>query len=72
MEELDYGDDAASGLRNCVRANLRYLEVRRTVIKDGKGLGRAVLAASVLDGRERRAARAGADVLNDLAAPFVA
>ncbi len=39
VEELGYGDDAASGLRNRVRANLRYLEVRGAVAKDGKGPG---------------------------------
>ena len=33
------GDDAASGLRNRVRANLLYLSKAGTVVKDGKGPG---------------------------------
>ncbi len=37
--ELGHGDDAASGLRNCVRANLRYLGKGARVLKDGKGPG---------------------------------
>lgn len=37
IEELGYGADAGSGLSNRVRANLRHLEVRGTVLKDGKG-----------------------------------
>ena len=33
------GDDAASGLRNRVRANLRYLEKGGRVLKEGSGPG---------------------------------
>ena len=39
VAELGYGDDAASGLRNRVRANLRYLEKGERVLKDGSGPG---------------------------------
>ncbi len=39
VAELGYGDDAASGLWNRVRANLRYLEVKGTVAKEGTGPG---------------------------------
>lgn len=37
VAELGYGDDDASGLRNRVRANLRYVENGDRVAKDGEG-----------------------------------
>ena len=39
VADLGYGDDAASGLRNRVRANLRYLEKGGRVTKEGSGPG---------------------------------
>ena len=39
VAELGYGDNAASGLRNRVRANLRHLEKGERVLKEGKGPG---------------------------------
>ncbi len=42
VAELGYGADAVSGLRNRVRANLRYLEKGERVLKEGERAGGGV------------------------------